>query len=178
MPNFQETKFPWTFRLRTSSKFGGPVTHVTTGVDVAYLYIHTNKKTDITWHCLSDYRGWEIPVYLVHTKHHGKLTVFQRPVNRFESDSFSSGVMAWVPKTQELGAQLSGQAQRKFSLFQLFVLFWPSTNSRLSTRTGEGCFTHSTNSNTILFCNTHIHTHTHTHTHTLKCFSRFLYSQI
>jgi hypothetical protein len=35
MPRFQETKFLWTFRLGTASRFLGPVTSVTTGVDVA-----------------------------------------------------------------------------------------------------------------------------------------------
>ena len=36
MPRFQETKFPWTFRLGTAPRFSGPVTLVTTGVDVAF----------------------------------------------------------------------------------------------------------------------------------------------
>ena len=35
MPRFQETKFPWTFRLGTTPRFSGPVMLVTTGVDVA-----------------------------------------------------------------------------------------------------------------------------------------------
>ena len=35
MPQFQETKFPWTFCLGTAPRFLGPVVLVTTGVDVA-----------------------------------------------------------------------------------------------------------------------------------------------
>ena len=35
MPQFQEAKFPWTFRLGTVPRFSGPVALVTTGVDVA-----------------------------------------------------------------------------------------------------------------------------------------------
>jgi hypothetical protein len=38
MPRFQETKFPWTFRLGTAPRFSGPVELVTTGVDVAQYH--------------------------------------------------------------------------------------------------------------------------------------------
>jgi hypothetical protein len=69
MPWFQETEFPWTFRLGTAPRFLGPVTLVTTRVDVAS---HGDRMSSLLWSQKSDTKSFKyliIFIFYIYLRH-------------------------------------------------------------------------------------------------------------